>query len=245
MVDRQVGSAAIHHATEKGEESTGDGVNYQVVRITIEFLRPVPVAPLHLETMITRPGRRAQEVEARLVAGNMIVAAARAVRIATKLPDDTNDPLDGEPMFSDAMPDPPELGITTTFPPDAAVAFHASGAELRFVDGEFGSSGPATVWIRLRQPVVEGEAPSPLQRVAAAADFGNGVSAELTWGEALFINPDLTIYLHRQPVDEWVCLQARTFLGPPGIGIAESALWDRVGRIGRSLQSLVVERRRT
>ena len=86
-----------------------------------------------------------------------------------------------------------------------------------------------------------GEEPSPWQRAAAAADFGNGVSAELDFDVELFINPDLTVSVHRPPVGEWVCLDARTRFGTPGIGAAESELWDAEGRIGRSVQSLVVE----
>jgi hypothetical protein len=76
----------------------------------------------------------------------------------------------------------------------------------------------------------------------AVADFGNGVSSELEFGSYLFINPDLTVYLLRDPVGEWVCLDARTRFGPPGTGLAESALWDERGRMGRALQSLFVER---
>ena len=47
--------------------------------------------------------------------------------------------------------------------------------------------------------------------------------------------------LHRPPVGPWVCVQARTRFGPPGVGAAESSLWDEQGRIGRAVQGLVVE----
>ena len=93
--------------------------------------------------------------------------------------------------------------------------------------------GPATVWVRLAVPVVPGEEPTPLQRVAAAADFGNGVSSELDFAHYLFINPDLTVHLHRPAVGEWVCLDASTAIGVPGVGVAQSALWDVQGPIGR------------
>ena len=91
--------------------------------------------------------------------------------------------------------------------------------------------------------MVPGEEPSPLQRVVAAADFGNGVSAELDFTRYVFINPDLTVYLHRPAVGEWVCLDASTRIGAPGVGLARSALWDTSGPIGHSLQSLLVEPR--
>jgi hypothetical protein len=44
-------------------------------------------------------------------------------------------------------------------------------------------------------------------RVAATGDFGNGIGAPLAIGPFRYINPDLTIDLHRLPVDEWVSLR--------------------------------------
>jgi hypothetical protein len=103
--------------------------------------------------------------------------------------------------------------------------------------------GPATDWIRLRVPLVAGEPTPPLARVAAAADFGNGISWVLPPDQGYrFINPDLTVYLHRPLAGEWVCLEAVTAVEPIGIGLAESRLWDERGPIGRALQSLLLER---
>ena len=109
--------------------------------------------------------------------------------------------------------------------------------------GGFDRPGPTTDWIRLRVPVVAGEPVSALERVAAAADFGNGISWVLPRLEGWqFINPDLTIALQRHPVDEWVCLEAETMVQSSGIGLAESRLWDRSGRLGRAVQSLLIDR---
>ena len=91
-------------------------------------------------------------------------------------------------------------------------------------------------------PLVAGEPTSPLCRVAAAADFGNGISWVLSRNDGYrFINPDLTIYLHRHPVGEWVALEAAT-TPTARLGLAESRLYDERGPIGRSVQSLLVER---
>ncbi len=109
--------------------------------------------------------------------------------------------------------------------------------------GRFDGLGPAQVWVRLTVPVVPGETPSPLQRVAAAADFGNGVSAVVPFDRYVFVNPDLTIHLERMPEGDWVGLDASTRLGTPGTALAQSALWDRRGPIGRALQGLYVESR--
>ncbi len=92
-------------------------------------------------------------------------------------------------------------------------------------------------------PLVAGEPTSSLQTLAAAADFGNGISAVVPWDDHLFINPDLTIYVERQPVGEWVCLQAQTRISPGGVGIAESQLFDELEQVGRATQALLVARR--
>lgn len=109
--------------------------------------------------------------------------------------------------------------------------------------GAFVEPGPATVWMRMRQALVAGEEPSPLQRVLVAADSGNGVSATLDWTRYVFINVDLTVQLHRLPAGEWVCLDAITIPEPSGVGLADTALYDERGPIGRATQTLLVGER--
>ena len=136
-------------------------------------------------------------------------------------------------------PGPRTVTTQATFPTDQPIGFH-TGIEYVFVAGSFTEPGPATCWIRLKYPIVDGTEPSPLERTLAAADSGNGVSATLDWTRYLFINTDLTVTLHRQPVGEWVCLDAATYPQPHGIGLAESALYDEQGPLGRSTQTLLV-----
>ena len=100
-----------------------------------------------------------------------------------------------------------------------------------------GPLGPSTAWFRLRGPVLDDEPVSGAERIAVAADFGNGIATELSWDEHMFINPDLTIYFERDPVGEWVALQARMHLAPGAVALAESVIWDERGRIGRAVQS--------
>ena len=45
------------------------------------------------------------------------------------------------------------------------------------------------------------------------------------------------------PQGEWICIDARTLLGPHGGGIAEARIFDTYGLIGRSTQSLLVRPR--
>jgi hypothetical protein len=97
--------------------------------------------------------------------------------------------------------------------------------------------------MRMRQPLVDGEEPTPLQRVAVAADTGNGISATLDYGRFIFINVDLTLHLVRPPRGEWVCLESVTIPERTGVGLTDTALHDEQGPIGRAAQTLLVAER--
>jgi hypothetical protein len=224
-------------------EAVQPGAEMRVARVTLELLRPVPIAPLRVETELVRPGRRVQLVAARLYAGETLVLQALALRIRrAEAGGATAAPVVASTAQAPPLPGPAasaKLGASTpgmrSFPDD--------GVELRFAHGHYRDPGPATVWIRLNAPVVSGEEPSPLQRVLAAADFGNGASAVLDWDRFVFINPDLSVHLERDAEGEWICLEAETTIGADGTGQAVSTLYDRRGRIGRSVQGLFVDER--
>lgn len=231
-------AALLARAVERHE----GGDDMLVVRLTVELLRPVPIAPLLVTTRLVRPGKKVQLIGASLVVAETQTEVARAVGLRLR--------RGAVPIPEAAVPHGriplPSTGVAS-LPPWAPhisyEGFHSAGAELRFVDGSFETPGPATAWIRLRVPLVAGEATSPLARVAAAADFGNGISWVLNRGDGYrFINADLAIHLHRHPLGEWVALEAATYPEPLGVGLAESRLYDERGPIGRSLQSLLIER---
>lgn len=209
----------------------------QLARLTVDLLRPVPIGRVTVVTEVVRAGRTAQVVEASLHAGGKLALRATAVRIRTTAFD-----LPVAPPLAAAFP-PPDRCAPFVFPFfTGAVGYHTA-VECRVARGEFGR-GALALWMRLRQPLVAGEAPSPAQRVVVVADSGNGVSLALDSARWTFVNPDLTVHLHRLPEGEWVCLDATTVPWPSGMGLAESALHDPRGPIGRSLQSLVVDERR-
>jgi hypothetical protein len=207
----------------------------QVARVTVEILQPVPIAPLHVSAEVIRPGRRVELVGASLSSGGKEVMRATAWRIRTA-------PVEAVPDHA-VTPPPPEEGHGLPFFPSGYDVGYHSAMEWRFVAGGFLELGPATAWLRMRQPLIAGEDPSPLVRVLAAADSGNGVSAALDFRRWVFINADLSVYLARLPVGEWVCLDARTVVEPHGVGLATSTIHDRTGPIGRGLQALLVAAR--
>jgi acyl-Coa thioesterase superfamily protein/acyl-CoA thioesterase superfamily protein len=211
-----------------------------VVRLTYELLRPVPLAPLEVATRVARPGRRVQLLEATLRADGEEVVRATALRIREQ-----EVPVPEPPAVA-GPPRGPETSRPTQPPAaDTATMFAGTGIEIRFAAGRFRGPGPACAWFRLRVPVLAGEAVTPLQRLAAAADFGNGISAVVGWATHVFINPDLTVYVERLPEGEWVALDAETRLGPHGTGVSDAVLFDQRGRIGRAQQALYVAERVT
>ncbi|MCA1722605.1 MAG: thioesterase family protein [Actinobacteria bacterium] len=207
-----------------------------LARLTIEIIRPVPLLPLKVTAVVTRPGRKVQVSDVIMEAEGVEVCRARAVRIRrADLPVPTAAaPQSPPPGPGDGTPVELEFRATQT-------AFHTDGMEFVEVGGSVNAPGPATVWLRLRQPVVAGEEPTGVQRAVAAADFGNGVSWVMPMDRYLFINTDLTVQLVREPEGEWICLDAVTVADPGGVGSTESALSDTLGRVGRSLQTLFVD----
>jgi hypothetical protein len=207
-----------------------------MARVTYELLGPVPVGELEVQAEVTRPGRRMQMLAGSLrTAEGVEVMRARALRVRA---------ADAGGFATEETPPPPGPQHGHEHVPRSLIRpmFAPDSVEIRFISGKFGG-GPAIGWFRLRRPLVSGEQPSPLQILAAAGDFGNGISALLSWDDYLFINPDLTLYIEREPVGEWIGLDSRTLIPAGGIGTSESILYDRRGRVGRATQALVVSPR--
>lgn len=219
-------------------ERLDDAAEFQVGRITFEILGSVPIGPMEASARVVRPGRRVQLVEAELGDGERTFMRARAWRLRTaavELPPEARpveEPLPG-----------PESGSEVGFFPTGQEHGYHTAMECRFLSGSFLETGPATVWMRMRQPLVAGEEPTPLQRTLVAADVGNGISSVLDYHRHLFINVDLTVHLERMPEGEWVCVDAVTLPQPHGVGTAESVLSDGRGRFGRALQTLLISTR--
>jgi hypothetical protein len=204
-----------------------------LTRVTYEFVAPAMVGTLSADTEIVRPGRRVTLIDATLRDGaGVVVVRARAL-FARPAPFAAGD--DEPPPF----PGPEDGAPNDWVRAEPMFATHA--IELRFVQGRFRGPGPATAWFRLQVPLIAGEPVLGIERIAAAGDFGNGIASILDWSRHSFINPDLTLYVERDPVDEWVALQSQMRVVQGSVSIATSVLWDRRGRIGLAVQSLLVD----
>jgi hypothetical protein len=211
-----------------------------IVRISVDILGPIPVAELAVTTQVLRSGKSVELVQAELhsvavTGGDRVAARATAWRVVDAQLD---------------LPEHPEVGHAVPPFPDAASPLppgwgggYLAAMEWRQAGGIWAAPGAATVWGRMRYPLVADEQPTGLQRLLAIADSGNGVSYVLPFEEWLFINPDLTVHVAAEPHGEWICLDAATTVSERGFGLAASRLFDRERLVGRGAQSLYVSRR--
>jgi hypothetical protein len=227
----------------------------RLARVSIDILRPVPIGKLTLRTRTIRPGRRITLVETAIEADGQDVLHARGWRIerpAQEVPEIVDGTRAGT-LPSDSQGDPPPIferaaggyldSIEWRFLPADFVIADPSTADPSTVDGVTAESRLAQVrraWARPRIPVLPGEQPSPMVRTLLVADSGSGVGAALPAARFIFVNVDLSVVLPRDPVGEWLLLEASTVVGPGGTGLATTRLSDEAGPCGRAWQTLLV-----
>jgi hypothetical protein len=206
-----------------------------VGRFTMELLGPVPVGALEVSASVVRPGRTVSLVHAELRDAARDRAVATAAAWVFPRRDDGAGPVGPPP------PHGPSDG-TDRDRPAAWSRGYLDAVEWSWVSGGLDVPGPGVVWMR-PPALVEGEAVSPLQRLLTCIDSASGASAMLDVREWAFLNTELTVHVLREPVGEWICLDAVTELGPGAVGIATCTAYDELGPVARSAQALLVQRR--
>ena len=211
-------------------------VAMRVARVTVDLMRPVPVAPLTIESEVLREGRKIQLCAVRLLAKGVVVVGATVLKIkvqANELPPEAViEPVE--------LPGPDQSRIERV---DFSSSPFVTGMSLRAARGHFGVPGPGAIWYRVDRQIVQGAPVSQAMRAMAAADFCNGTSAVLDFRAWTFLNADLTVNFSREPVGDWILLDAESWIGPDGAGLAMARLADELGYFGRAIQSLVIEKR--
>ncbi|MFI6094187.1 thioesterase family protein [Lentzea sp. NPDC051213] len=204
-------------------------------RVTFEVLGPVPIADLTVSTSVDRPGRSVELLSASLSFEGRAVLTARAWHIVGS---DTTAVAGG----TGGALAPPSSAVPMEIPEFWGGGYLAA-VEWLSVSGGIFTPGDAQVWARPRVAVVEGSVATPLERLFAVVDSASGVSSRVDIRKWFAINTDLTVHLHRQPVGEWVGMDARTTIGPDGSGLASSTVHDVEGPVGSSAQALFVRER--
>ncbi len=197
-------------------ERDHDLTELQVARLTIDMFRPVPMRPLRVTTTIERSGRRLRLVEVGVFDGDVEVTRGSALLV----------------VHSEMPTGGPEAPPPWDFPAPESLAPPAPSHrtwELR--QPRSWHDGGGQVWMRELVPLVAGESLSPVLRAAMAADFANPLVNGAPGGLA-YINADISLYLTRNPVDEWVGMERVGHLGGDGVALGTAWLHDRIGRIG-------------
>lgn len=229
-------SGLLVRALERVTPSREGAPPAMIARVTVEVLGAVPAGPVEVRAGVERAGRTIEMLQATMSAGGRDVLRARAWRLAR------GDTVDRATGTAPALPGP-ETATVRTDRPEGWLPGFMDAIEWAWLDGWLAEPGPGRAWIRQRVPLVDGERPSPLQRLVLAADSANGLAAPLDVREWLFVNTELTVHLHRDPVGESFGLDAATVVGPHGVGTVSATLFDSDGHVGRITQALTIRPR--
>lgn len=204
------------------------------VRFSYDILGFIRGGEIEVHTRILRPGRTIELIEATMSSGGRDCIRLSAWRLKTS---DTRDVAGGEIQQLPPVERCKPVDMTELW----AGGF-ISTLEARLAQEP--RPGRASGWLRISHPIVEGEESSTLARFISAVDTANGVAPRLEIGPWAFPNVDLSIHLVRTPVSEWVGLHTSVEIGPDGVGLTHSELFDEHGPVGRVAQALTVRRMR-
>jgi hypothetical protein len=207
----------------------------QLVRLTLSFNRPLPMAGFSIEAAAVKTGRETSTASATARdADGRVCASATSLHLAVNAFDAFPTVSVAKPVFADAR-----VGKFVVQQARHGLPFFGNNIEVAYPPGESGEPGPTTMWMRAK-PIVQGETPTPFQSVCPIADCGNGIGRNAEFTDASFINADLTIIVYRPAESEWLASSAKSFWEPTGIGMSQATLFDTRGAIGAALQTLIV-----
>ena len=195
-------------------------------RLTIDMFRSAPLAPVRVTARPVRAGRRIAVLEVTVEQDNGPVGQGKAVLLRrSQQPEGT---FRSTPRWG--APTPLELG-----PPQVPAAGRRWTAPWQSwsVGPPGTTAGPLRdgMWIREVHPLVTGEELTPLIRLSMSADLASPVSFSSDRGLD-FINADYTIYLGRDPHDEYIGIQPYGQISERGVAAGQCVAHDLQGPVG-------------
>jgi hypothetical protein len=202
-------------------------------RLTVDMFRLPTMAPIEVKTRIVRDGLRIRVVEAEFFSGgtSMARASCQLLRKTESPPGQVWSPPNWDVPAPSEIPAPtdPRLGM--------------SGKWItRPIVGAMGTVGPRRLWMSEARDLVEGVPLTPFVRVAVAADYASPFANAGDHGLE-YINSDVTIYLHRLPVTQWIGFEVVNHHATSGVAIGECWLYDEQGPIGTSTVAALAQRK--
>lgn len=206
----------------------------RLVRLTANFMRPVPMAGFRLAAEVLRSGRTTALVRVDLSDRDGRSCASAECLFVSEEPNELPTSTLPFPAFENSTAG--RFPVTETLHGEQMFGHFV---EIRYPQGEDNRPGPTSLWMRT-PAIVEGESPSPFQVACPIADCGNGISRNEEFVRTSCVNADLTLSLFRPPASEWILSQSISFWERNGIGMSHAMLFDRQGPVGTALQSLVL-----
>jgi hypothetical protein len=194
-------------------------------RLTVDMFRlPNITTPIEITTKLVRDGLRIKMIEAEFISGgtSMARASCQLLRKTENAPGNVWSPPNWEVPKPADIPKPtdPRLGMNGKW-------------TTRPITGHMGSLGPRRLWMNEVRELIAGIPMTPFVHVATGAgDQGLG-----------YINSDVTIYLHRLPVTNWIGFEVVNHHATDGIAIGECWLYDEKGPIGTSTVAALAQRK--
>lgn len=197
--------------------------DYLPARLTVDMHRAPSMEPLRVETRVVRDGYRIRVVDAELISGGQSAGRATCQFLRR------SEKPEGQGWIGDVWDAPgPEHFVDAAPGPESMSGLWA----LRWIAGRIGEPGQRRVWMRELRDLVGGEPLSPFVRVAAGVDYVSPLANVGEMHNYGYINSDVTMYLHRLPVGEWIGYESLAHEASDGIALGHCNIYDVEGRIG-------------
>ncbi|WP_171131538.1 MULTISPECIES: thioesterase family protein [unclassified Ruegeria] len=211
------------------------GPEKMLTRLTVDLLRPLPLAGLRVATETTRHTKTLGTTRVTVHdLDDTLCATATTMHLTRRDLGDVPNVEQTGPQLETVVDGPFPIGEMRH---DLSGFAHHS--EIAYPEGGNQGAGPKTIWMRTPQ-LLEGEAQSPIQALCPLADCGNGISWNAPTTQMGFMNTDLTVNIHREPVSDWLASDSVSHWQSSGIGMSQSMLYDTQGPVGTALQTLVL-----
>jgi len=205
---------------------------YMPARLTVDMYRLPDLSPVEVVTRTVKDGYRIKVIDAEFISGG--VSAGRATCQLLRKTENAPGKVYARAPWGAPAP--------LTLEPPADRPMGGMWA-MRNITGTMRGEGPRQAWMSEIRDIVEGEAITPFGRVAVAADFCSPFANSSDQGLG-YINTDVTVYLHRLPVGEWIGFESLTHGASDGVAVAECLLHDEDGYIGSASCTALVQKRR-
>ena len=202
-------------------------------------MRPVPLTPLRIERRTIRPGKKVQLVQGSLFADDVEVVRATLLRLREQPVEFAAEPVVGR-VRADAAAGSGRSRCIGRGAFTIGTGFWNT-VEVSRVGGGWTDPGRPTCgsgWSCRSSPARRPRRSSGWPRPATSA---TGWRRPSTAGATRASTPTSPSPCTGSRSGEWVGLDSATYPEPNGYGVAESVLHDEGGRIGRGIQTVLVE----